>query len=273
MRILFCGDVVGRSGRKAVTDYVPVLKEKLKLDFVIVNGENAASGFGITRKICDSFTDAGVDIITSGDHVFDQKETINFIDKYKKLLRPANLPQHVNGPGFGVFDARNGKKILVINILAQVFMKMVPSCPFECVKEILERYKLGKDVGAIVVDFHGEASSERTAMGHYLDGKVSLVSGSHTHVPTADVRILEKKTAYQTDAGMCGDYNSVIGFKKEISIPGFLNKARSEKLVTATGEGTLCGIFVETDDKTGLAKRTDPVRIGGSLQEFIPEID
>lgn len=270
--MLFCGDVVGKPGRNAVTRYIPELRKKLELDFVVVCGENAASGFGITKKICNGFLESGVDVITTGDHVFDQKETIFFIDDYKELLRPANLPERLPGAGFRIFKAKGGKKVLVIQLLAQLFVKMMPDNPFECVQAILEKHKMGKDIDAIMVDFHGEATSERMAMGHFLDGRVSLVTGSHTHVPTGDMQILPGKTAYHTDAGMCGDYDSVIGFDKEVSVPEFVNKIRSAKRQVATGEGTLCGTFVETNDKTGLAKSISAVRIGGRLQEILPNV-
>jgi len=272
MKIIFCGDVVGRAGRSAIIKHVPELREKLELDCVVVCGENAASGFGITRKICDSFLEAGVDVITTGDHAFDQKETVYFIKDYKQLLRPANLPARLPGTGARVFNIKGGKKVLVIQLLAQLFMKFTADCPFECVDKILKDYKLGKDVDAIIVDFHGEATSERMAMGHHLDGRVSLVTGSHTHVPTADMQILPKGTAYHTDAGMCGDYDSVIGFDKNISIPGFLTKVRFERNATANGEGTLCATFVEINEKTGLAISVDALRVGGRLKENLPEI-
>jgi len=266
MRILFCGDVVGRTGRKAITDYIPTLRKELDLDFVIVNGENSASGFGITEKICDSFVKVGVDVITGGDHIFDQKEVMFFIDKYPKLLRPENLPSRLPGKGFNIFEARGGKKILVIHLHAQLFMKLNVNCPFETADKILAKYILGKDIDAIFVDFHGEATSEKMAMGQFLDGRISSISGTHTHVPTSDVFIMPNGTAYQTDAGMCGDYNSIIGFNKDGSLPGFINKVRREKLEVATNDATLCGLFVETDDKTGLAVRTYPIRRGGQLQ-------
>lgn len=270
MRILFCGDIVGKPGRDAVIKYVPILRKKLALDFVVVNVENAASGWGVTRKICDDILTCGVDVMSSGDHIFDQKETMFFIDEYSRLLRPANLPSRLPGKGFDSYTTNSGKRTMVINLHAQLFMKLQVDSPFECADKILEKNKLGRDADVIIVDFHCEATSERMGLGHYLDGRVSMVVGSHTHVPTADEHILPKGTAYQTDAGMCGDYDSVIGFDKQISITAFLNKVKSGKMLPATGDGTISGLFVVTDDNTGLAKYVSQVRMGGRLAEVIP---
>lgn len=265
MKILFCGDVVGETGRKAVTTHIPVLRNKLSLDAVTVNGENSAGGFGITKSICEEFLRSGVDVITSGDHVWDQKETTSFIDNYPKLLRPINFPKKTPGKGSLALTLNSGKILVVIQALGQVFMKYQLDSPFEAIDEELEKYKLGGNVHAIVVDMHAEASSEKTAMGHYLNGRVSLVVGSHTHIPTSDYQILSKGTAYQTDAGMCGDYNSVIGFDPQIPLKSFLQKMKSDRMTPATGEATLCGIYVETDDSTGLAKHIEPIRVGGRI--------
>jgi hypothetical protein len=271
VRILFCGDVVGRAGRKAITQHVPMLREKLRLDFVIVNGENSAAGFGITQSICNQFVSAGVDVITAGDHAFDQNEVAQFIDGYPKLLRPGNFPDQLPGKGHNVYELADGRKVLVIHLMAQLFMKFQLNSPFEMVDAILKDYRMGANVDAVVVDFHGEATSEKMGMGHYVDGRASLVVGTHTHVPTADTQILPGGTGLQTDAGMCGDYNSVIGFEKKVPLEGFTRRVRTERLTPAGGEATLCGVFVETDNKTGLAKRVSPVRVGGRLSEALPE--
>lgn len=269
MRILFCGDVVGRSGREAIEKHLPQLKEKLKLDFIIVNGENAASGFGVTRSICENFVKNGADVITGGDHIWDQKETYSFITDYPKLLRPHNFPEGTPGTGARVFTAKNGKKVLVLHLLGQLFMKYALESPFEVAERVLEKYKLHENIDAIIVDIHAEATSEKVALGHFLDGRVSLVCGSHTHIPTADHQILENGTAYITDAGMCGDYDSVIGFNKKASTKRFLTKVSLERLTTANNEGTLSGVFVELSEN-GLAKKIAPVRIGGKLEEALP---
>jgi hypothetical protein len=269
MRLLYLGDVVGKSGQDAVNRYLPEIKKKYSVNFTIINGENSAGGFGINEKIIKNFMDLGADAITCGDHTFDQKETKFFINKYSRLLRPHNFPKQLPGKGFYVFEVGT-KKVLVIHLLCQLFMKYNVNCPFEAVTEILEKHKLGKDVDFIFVDIHGEATSEKMALAQYLDGKVSAVCGSHTHIPTADVQILSKRTAYHTDAGMCGDYDSVIGFKKEISITSFQQKIRGDKMQTAEGEGTLCGTLIELEDLTGLAKQIDYVRVGGRLKTHLP---
>jgi len=270
MRLLFLGDVVGRSGRDAVLRFLPDLKKNLKADFTIVNGENSANGFGINETMLKQFFAAGADVVTAGDHVFDQSDTKFFINQYPNLLRPFNMPPQLPGKGYNIYDAPRGKKILVIHLLAQLFVRFQVNCPFQAVTEILEKHKLGRDVDYIFLDFHGEATSEKMAMAHYLDGKVSGVCGTHTHIPTGDVQVLPGGTAYLTDAGMCGDYDSVIGFQKDISITMFLNKIRGEKMKPAENAGTVCGMFIELDDNTGLAKKADYVRIGGRLKENIP---
>ena len=269
MKILFCGDVVGRAGRAAIATHIPSLIEKLKLDFVVVNGENSASGFGITGKIARGFLEHGVDVITGGDHIFDQKEIYDYIKQEERLLRPANLPATLPGGG-NYLCKKDGKSLLVVHLHAQLFMKLTVDSPFDAIDPILENYEMGENVDAILVDFHCEATSERMAMGHYLDSRVSLVTGSHTHVPTADCQILPGGTAYHTDAGMCGDYDSVIGFKKQASIMGFKDKIRTDKLTPALREATLCGTYVETDDTTGLAVRVEAVRVGGRLSQAMP---
>jgi metallophosphoesterase (TIGR00282 family) len=270
MRLLFCGDLVGRSGRDVVVEKLPGLRRDLALDLVVANGENAAGGFGITQKICDDLYKAGVDCITTGNHVWDQKETVAFIGSDPRLLRPINFPAGTPGKGSGVYQTARGKKVLVANIMARLFMDPLDD-PFQAAEQLLRAHKLGGNVDAILIDFHGEATSEKMAMGHYLDGKVSLVVGTHTHVPTADHVILPGGTAYQTDAGMCGDYDSVIGMEKGTPIARFTKKMPTERLSAAMGPGTLCGVYVETDDVTGLAKKVEPVRVGGRLSQAVPK--
>ena len=269
MRLLFCGDIVGRSGRQAVKDHLPGLRRDLALDFVIVNGENAAAGFGITEKICDEVLAAGVDVISGGNHSWDQREAIGFIDRQPRLLRPLNFPRGTPGRGALAYDAPKGRKVLVMNAMGRIFMDALDD-PFAAVEQELAKVRLGATVSAIVLDFHGEATSEKMAMSHVVDGRVSLCVGTHTHVPTADVMILPGGTAYQSDVGMCGDYDSVIGMDKTIPITRFTRKLPTERLTVATGEATLCAVFVETDDKSGLAIRIEPVRIGGRLRETRP---
>jgi metallophosphoesterase (TIGR00282 family) len=268
MRLLLCGDVVGRSGRTVVTAEVPRLRRELALDFVVVNGENAAHGFGITDKICEEFYASGVDVITTGNHVWDRREIISYIDGDPRLLRPINFPPGTPGKGHGVFALPDGRRVMVINAMARLFMDAIDD-PFTAVERLVRDRPLGS-VDAILVDFHGEATSEKMSMGHFCDGRASAVIGTHSHVPTADAQILPKGTAYMTDAGMCGDYDSVIGMQKEAAIARFLRKMPGEKLQVAEGEATLCAAFVETDDVTGLARRIAPVRLGGRLKAHWP---
>ncbi len=270
MRLLFCGDIVGRPGRDAVAAHLPGLRQRLDLDFVVINGENAASGFGITDKICRQLFEAGADVITGGNHSWDQRDVMSYIDGEPRLLRPHNFPAGTPGRGTGVFEARRGKKVLVLNVMGQLFMEDLDD-PFACIAEQLARHRLGATVDAVLLDFHAEATSEKMAAGHYVDGRVSLFVGTHTHVPTADTMILPGGTAYQSDAGMCGDYDSVIGMDKTVPIERFVKKIRGDRLSVAGGEGTLCGVFVETDDASGLARRVAPVRVGGRLAETVPE--
>ncbi len=267
MRLLFCGDVMGRSGREAIQRYIPLLRRQFELDCVIVNGENAASGFGITASLCQEFYKAGVDVITTGNHVWDQREMIGAIDRDKRLLRPANYPLATPGQGYYIHTTLRGRSILVINAMARLFMEALDD-PFSVVDQILKKHRMPDQVQAIVLDFHGEATSEKMAMGHFCDGRVSLVVGTHTHVPTADHQILNGGTAYQSDAGMCGDYDSVVGMAKEIPLYKFTRRLPStERAKPAQGEATLCGILVNTDDATGLAKKIYPVRLGGRLEQ------
>jgi 2',3'-cyclic-nucleotide 2'-phosphodiesterase len=264
MKLLFLGDIVGRSGRDAVEKYLPELTRELGLDFVIINGENAAAGFGITQKICNRFFEIGVDVITGGNHSWDQKEALAFINSEKRLLRPLNFPKGTPGMGANVYQTTAGKKVLVLNVMGRVFMDALDD-PFAAVEAELSRYNLGASVDVIVVDFHGEATSEKMAMGHFVDGRASLSVGTHSHVPTADAQILPKGTAYQTDAGMCGDYNSVIGMQKEEPLRRFTRKISGGRFTPAEGEATICGVIVKTDDKTGLALSIEPLRLGGRL--------
>jgi len=271
MRLLFLGDLMGRSGRTAAIDALPDLREKLKLDFVVVNAENAASGFGTTGKIAGAVIQAGADVLSGGNHTFDQKDILSVIDNDNRILRPVNYPEGTPGRGYAVYDAPRGKKVLVINAMGRVFMNAL-ECPFRAIDKVLSKYRLGVTVNAIIVDFHGEATSEKMAMGQYLDGRVSFVVGTHSHIPTADCQIFDKGTAYQTDAGMCGDYNSVIGMDKGEPISRFVSRMNKERFTPAGGEATVCGTFVETDDRTGLAKRIEPVRIGPRLMEHMPTL-
>ena len=271
MRILMIGDVVGKSGRDAISKHLPGLRENLDLDFVVVNGENAAHGFGITDKICASLYKNGADVISTGNHIWDQRPIMNYIDSDPKLLRPLNFPEGTPGNGFGIYEARSGKKVMVINAMGRVYMDPLDD-PFAAIEKVLSKVSLGVDVSAVLVDFHGEASSEKQAIGHVLDSRVSVVVGTHTHVPTADYRILPGGTAYQSDLGMTGDYNSVIGMQKKAACGRFTTKLPQARPEPATGEGTLCGLLIETDDQTGWAKSAAPVRVGGSLIATRPQV-
>ncbi len=271
MRILFAGDVMGRSGREAVEKHLPVLRQRLKIDVAIVNGENAAQGRGITGKICKQFYEWGVDCITTGNHAWSQRDILTYIDGDPRLLRPLNFIAGTPGRGLWEHMLPDGRKITVLHAIARYGMDLSDN-PFAVVNELLtSRVRMGAK-HSVFVDFHGEATSEKMAFGHYLDGRVSGVVGTHTHVPTADAQILPGGTAYQTDAGMCGDYDSVIGSKKEIPIQRFTRNLPTERFSPADGEGTFCGVFIETDDKTGLAQRIEPVRVGGRLREAIPDL-
>jgi hypothetical protein len=271
LRILFLGDVVGRGARDEIIAKMPEWRVKHKLDAVIVNAENAAHGFGITAQICNDFYKAGVDCLTTGNHVWDQREIIPHIEKDPKVLRPANYPEGTPGRGTYIIETARGEKILVANIMARLFMDPLDD-PFAAADKICKSYRMGKDVNAIFIDFHGEASSEKQAMGHYCDGRASFVVGTHTHVPSADAQILPKGTGYQTDAGMCGCYDSVIGMDKTIAVNRFVRKMPGEKLFPADGPVTLCGVVCDIDSKTGLCTAVYPVRLGGKLaQAPLPE--
>ena len=260
MKIVYCGDVVGRSGREAVLNNLPLLREKYKMDAVIVNAENAAHGFGLTPGICRDFFNAGVDAITTGNHVWDQREIVPYLDECKKVIRPLNYPEGTIGCGSCEIELTNGKKLVVAQVMGRVFMEAL-DCPVQALDKLLKQYILGKNVAAILVDVHAEATAEKLAFGYYLDGKVSVVAGTHTHVPTADFKLLPKGTAYITDVGMCGDYDSVLGFEQEAPVQRLCRKYPSERLVPAKGKGTLMGIYVETDDATGLALKIEQIKI------------
>ena len=267
MKILFLGDVVGRAGLEAVVQKLPLLKEKLSPDAIIINAENAAGGFGLTAKIANLLFDSNVDCITLGNHAWDQTEMLRHIDKDPRIVRPMNYPEGTPGKGFHVLEIKNGKKLLIINILATIHMGKPFNDPFEIMRNFLKKHELSGNY-QIFIDFHGEASSEKMAMGHAFDGKVTAVIGSHTHIPTADDHILPNGTAYMTDAGMCGDYDSVIGMKKESSVWGFEKKTPSpERREPAKGEASVCGAIIISDDASGKAVSIEPFRIGGILKE------
>ena len=271
MRILHIGDVIGRPGRDVISAELPGLREKLALDFVILNGENAAGGFGLTRVVANDLFACGVDVLTTGNHWLDQREILSFINDEDRILRPINYPKGTPGRGANLYQTRSGARILVINPMGRVFMDTLDD-PFAAVGAELDACPLGEGADAIVVDIHAEATSEKMAMGHFCDGRASLVVGTHSHIPTADAQIFPGGTAYQTDAGATADYDSVIGMEKHEPLQRFTKKISTGRMTPATGPATLCGVFVETDDKTGLAKRISPVRVGGRLIPVVPEI-
>jgi len=269
VRLLFLGDVVGRSGRTAVTERLPRLIEDLRADFVVVNGENAAGGFGITESIAQDLFTAGADVLTLGNHAFDQKDALNFLDREPRVLRPLNYPRATPGRGAYLYTARSGARVLVINAMGRVFMDALND-PFELVGAEIEACPLREGCDAIVVDFHAEATSEKQSFGHFLDSRVSLVVGTHTHVPTADHRVLPGGTGFMTDIGMCGDYDSVIGMEKSEPVSRFVRKISTGRFEPAGGTGTLSGVLAEIDDTTGHARRIAPVRLGPGLDEILP---
>lgn len=270
MRLLFIGDVVGRCGRIAVDTILPGLIDKYRIDFVVLNGENAAGGFGITEEIHLGFLNAGVDVVTTGNHVWDQREALEFCTRHDTFLRPANYAPGAPGRGSGVFTARNGARVMVMNVMGQVFMHPTLDDPFACVEQALSACILGEHVDAVVIDMHAEASSEKICMGHFADSRASLVVGTHTHVPTGDYHILDGGTAYISDAGMTGDYNGSLGMMKEAPMQKFLTRLPGERMEAAPGPATLCGVAVDTDDTTGLAVAIEPVRIGPRLRAHLP---
>ncbi len=269
MRILFLGDVVGRSGRVAVLETLPKLRDRYAADFVVVNGENSAGGFGISEAIFTELIDAGADVVTTGNHVWDQREALIFIERHDRLLRPINFPQGTPGRGAGLFKAANGMDVLVVNAQGRVFMGDLDD-PFRAVEQEIEACGLKSGADAIFIDFHAEATSEKQAIAHFVDGRATAVVGTHTHVPTADEQILNGGTAYISDAGMCGDFDSILGMDKEEPVNRFLTKISSQRFAPSKGEATVCGVGIEVDDATGLARAIAPVRLGGRLSQTEP---
>ncbi len=270
MRLLFIGDIIGRPGREVVAAELRGLRDRLKLDFVVGNGENAAGGFGITRAIANELFDAGLDVITTGNHWADQREILGVIDHEDRILRPRNYPPGTPGKGVGLFESRSGARVLVLNVMGRVFMDAIDD-PFAAAEAELAACPLGEAADAVIVDMHAEATSEKMAMGQFCDGRASMVVGTHSHVPTADAQILPNGTAYQTDAGGCCDYDSVIGMDKFEPVQRFIRKISGSRFTPATGAATLCAVFVETGSN-GLATRVEPVRVGGRLKQSMPEV-
>jgi metallophosphoesterase (TIGR00282 family) len=270
MRILFIGDIVGRAGRDVFCERIPHLRAQWGLDFVAVNVENAAGGFGITEAIADDILSAGADCMTLGNHAWDQREALVFIERQNRLLRPLNFPAGTAGRGAYLYEARNGGRVLVINAMGRIFMDPLDD-PFAAVEREISQCPLGEGCDASIIDIHTETTSEKYAMGHFVDGRASLVVGTHTHIPTADHQILSGGTGFLCDAGMSGDYDSVIGMDKVEPLRRFTRRISSGRFEAATGPATLCGVAVETDDRTGLALRIAPVRLGGRLSQCVPE--
>ena len=270
MRILFLGDIMGRAGRSAVAEHLPRLREAWRLDFVVVNGENATSGMGLSGAHAKALLEAGADVITLGDHAFDQKDMLQFIDNEPRIIRPINFAKSAPGKGVRLYDAPGGRKVVVAQVLGQVFMKRPFDDPYSALDQVLRTYPRGGQAQAVIVDFHAEATSEKMAAGHFCNGRASLVVGTHTHVPTADARLTGKGTALLSDAGMCGDYDSVIGMEKAEPLRRFVTGMPKERFTPAMGQATLCGVYVETDDRTGAATRVVPVRQGGLLAQSGP---
>lgn len=272
MRFAFFGDVVGRPGRDALSEHLPHIRRELDLEFVIVNGENASAGFGLSENSARQLFDAGADCLTLGNHSWDQKEALTYIVREPRLIRPINYPPLASAPGRGanLFETQSGKRILVMNVLGLVHMASMDD-PFAAVEKQLDACPLGLAADAIVVDIHAEATSEKMAMGHFCDGRATLVVGTHTHVPTADAQILPQGTAYQTDAGACADYDSVIGMDKEEPLRRFTTRIGKERYRPASGPATVCGVYVESDDRTGLATRIEAIRMGGRLSQTLPQ--
>jgi hypothetical protein len=270
MKILFLGDVMGRAGRQAVAEHLPRLRAEWRLDFVVVNGENATGGMGLSGDHAKLILEAGADCVTLGDHAFDQKDMLQFIEQEPRIIRPLNFAKNAPGRGFGVFTATRGRKVLVTQALGQVFMKRAFDDPFSAIDEVLRKHPMGGIVQAAVVDIHCEATSEKMGMGHFCDGRASLVVGTHTHIPTGDAQILPGGTAFQGDAGMCGDYNSVIGMEKTEPMRRFVTGMGKGRFTPALEEATLSGVYVETDDKTGKAQSVRMIRQGGRLEQAAP---
>lgn len=269
MRLLFIGDVVGRAGRKAVVEALPELRRRYDLDFVVVNGENSAGGFGITESITQELIDAGADAVTLGNHAFDQKDTLVFIERQPRLIRPLNFPKGTPGRGAALLKARNDADVLVINAMGRVYMTEL-DCPFRAIDAELAACPLKVGADVIFIDFHAEATSEKQALGVFLDGRATGVVGTHTHAPTADERVLPRGTAYMSDAGMSGDYNSVLGMDTEEPVHRFLTRIPNQRFEPATGPATVCGLAIDIDDQTGLAARVAPLRVGGCLSPAEP---
>jgi metallophosphoesterase (TIGR00282 family) len=274
MKFAFFGDVVGRAGREALAEHLPALRRRLALEFVVINAENAAAGFGITESTACELFDAGADALTLGNHSWDQKEALTYIVREPRLIRPLNYPKLADAPGRGaqLFETESGRRVLVVNLLGRVFMDALDD-PFAAVDRELEACPLGMAADAVIVDMHAEATSEKMAMGHFCDGRASLVVGTHSHVPTADAQILNGGTAYQTDAGACADYDSVIGNQKEEPLRRFTTRISGGRYKPAEGPATVCGVYVETNDATGLARRIEPIRIGGRLAQTVPDVE
>lgn len=270
MKILFLGDVMGRAGRAAIVEHLPRLRDAWRLDFVVVNGENATGGMGLSGAHAKTLLDAGADVVTLGDHAFDQKDMLQFCETEPRIIRPLNYSKAAPGRGARVFDAPGGRKVLVAQVLGQVFMKRPFDDPFSAVDQVLKQHPRGGMVQASLIDVHCEATSEKMGMGHFCDGRASVVVGTHTHVPTGDAMILPGGTAYQTDAGMCGDYNSVIGMQKEEPMRRFITGMSKSRFTPAMEEATLSGLYIETDDRTGMATRVEMVRQGGRLSQTGP---
>lgn len=270
MKILFLGDVMGRAGRKAVVERLPKLRTDWKLDFVVVNAENASAGMGLTGDHAKALLKAGADVLTLGDHAFDQKEMLGFIENEPRIIRPLNYAKDAPGKGFRLFSTQRGQKVLVTQALGQVFMKRPFDDPFSALDAVLRSHPLGGLANAILVDIHCEATSEKMGIGHFCDGRASVVVGTHTHIPTGDAQILNGGTAFQADAGMCGDYNSVIGMEKTEPMRRFITGMPKGRFTPALGEATLSGLYVETDDRTGKATRVEMVRQGGRLAQSGP---
>jgi 2',3'-cyclic-nucleotide 2'-phosphodiesterase len=269
MRVLFVGDVVGRSGRAVVAERLPGLIRDWELDFVVINGENAAGGFGITEAIYHEFIEAGADAVTLGNHAWDQKEALVFIERAPRLVRPINYPAGTPGRGAALIDAKSGARVLVVNAMGRIFMDPLDD-PFAAVDRELATCPLRQGADAIVVDIHAETTSEKQAMGQFCDGRASLVVGTHTHVPTADLRVLPGGTAFMSDVGMTGDYDSVIGMVKDEPLQRFTRRITAARFEAASGPATLCAVAVETDPVTGLAARVGAVRLGGCLEQAVP---
>ncbi len=270
MKCLFLGDVMGRAGRQAITEHLPRLRQEWRLDFVVANGENATNGMGLSADHAKGLLAAGADCVTLGDHAFDQRDMLQFIEQEPRILRPINFAKSAPGKGYRLFEAPGGRKVLVAQVLGQVFMKRAFDDPFSAIEPVLKSYPRGGQAQAVIVDMHCEATSEKMAMGLFCDGRASLVVGTHTHVPTADAQVLPGGTAYLTDAGMCGDYHSVIGMEKSEPMRRFITGMPKGRFTPALGEATLSGVYIETDDRSGQANVVRMVRIGGRLETAAP---